>query len=227
MRCGPWPDASHGLRQIGLKHVQGNPAEKPRSVHEGALLRYVMSSEPPRRLVLSEIPIPETPPHVPEGLLERAIQSLSGVTDAVFRPWIEDRINFIWLENEHKRLGMTRFEEGPKELVRRRTLRIDPGPVTIGLHPVLLEDERMYAHTLVHEFLHAAGLMAHSSKHDELTQALAPSPALKDSPLLQRMRNAVIGESSKQQWECKSCGYEWKRTTVRKPTRCHKCARPL
>ena len=210
-----------------MKHVQGNMAEKPRSVHEGALLRYVMSSEPPRRLVLSEIPIPETPPHVPEGLLERAIQSLSGVTDAVFRPWIEDRINFIWLENEHKRLGMTRFEEGPKELVRRRTLRIDPGPVTIGLHPVLLEDERMYAHTLVHEFLHAAGLMAHSSKHDELTQALAPSPALKDSPLLQRMRNAVIGESSKQQWECKSCGYEWKRTTMRKPTRCHKCARPL
>jgi len=123
---------------------------------------------------------------------------------------------------------MTRFEEGPKELARRRTLRIDPGPVTIGLHPVLLEDERMYAHTLVHEFLHAAGLMAsHSSKHDDLTQALAPSPALKDSPLLQRMRNAVIGESTKQQWECKSCGYEWKRTTVRKPSRCHKCARPL
>ena len=68
-----------------------------------------MSSEPSQRLVLSEVPIPEALPHVPEGLLERAIQSLSGVTDAVFRPWIEDRITLIWLENEHKRMGVHAF----------------------------------------------------------------------------------------------------------------------
>ena len=186
-----------------------------------------MADEDAQRFILSEVPIPEQAPHVPEGLLEAAIQSLSGVTEAVFRPWIEDRISLIWLENEHKRLGMTRFEDGPNELARRRTLRIDPGPVTIGLHPVLLEDERLYAHTLVHEFLHAAGLTSHSAKHDELTQSVAPSPSLKDSPLLQRMRDAVIGEATKQHWVCASCGYEWKRTTVRKPKRCHKCARPL
>jgi hypothetical protein len=186
-----------------------------------------MSSEGDGRLSLAEVPIPDQPPHVPEGLFEAAVTALSGVTDAVFRPWIEDRIHLIWLENEHQRLGMTRFEEGPKELARRRRLRLDPGKVTIGLHPVLLEDERLYAHTLVHEFLHAAGLTAHSSTHDQLTQAVAPSPALRDSPLLQRMRDGVLGDSKKQHWKCKSCGYEWKRTTVRKPTRCHKCARPL
>jgi hypothetical protein len=191
------------------------------------LLDRRMGSGDSGSFALRDVAAPEQEPHVPEGLIQAALQSLSGVTDAVFRPWIEDRITFIWLENEHRRLGMTRFEEGPKELVRRRTLRIDPGPVTIGLHPVLLEDERLYAHTLVHEFLHAAGLTAHSAKHDELTQSLAPSPALKDSTLLQKMRNAVIGDSTKQHWECTSCGYEWKRTTVRKPTRCHKCARPL
>ncbi|MDE0857569.1 MAG: hypothetical protein OSA38_03275 [Candidatus Poseidoniaceae archaeon] len=178
-------------------------------------------------LSLGSVPTPSTPPHRPDGLFEAAIAALSGTTEAVFRPWIEDRITVIWLEGEEKRLGMTRFEEGPNELARRRRLRLDPGEVTIGLHPILLEDERMYAHTLVHEFLHAAGLTAHSADHDALTHSVAPAPSFKESPLLQRMRDGVLGKASKQQWTCGSCGYEWKRTTVRRPTRCHKCARPL
>lgn len=176
---------------------------------------------------LANTPIPEHQPHLPAELVVNALQILSGVTDAVFRPWISERINLIWLENESQRLGMTRFEEGPNELARRRRLRIDPGEVTIGLHPALLEDERLYNHTFVHEFLHAAGLTAHSAQHDELTQTVAPSPSMKESPLLQRIRDSVLEETSVREWKCKSCGYEWKRTTVRRPTRCHKCARPL
>jgi len=176
---------------------------------------------------LAETPIPSHEPRLPVELVQSALQSLSGVTAAVFRPWIRERITLIWLENESKRLGMTRFEEGPNELARRRRLRLDPGEVTIGLHPALLEDERLYNHTFVHEFLHAAGLTAHSAQHDELTQSVAPSPSMKESLLLQRIRDSVLGDSQIQQWKCNHCGYEWKRTTVRRPTRCHKCARPL
>ena len=197
------------------------------SVLEGVLLGMLMEESSPPPLPLAETPIPSTPPHVPVELMDAALQILSGVTDATFRPWIRDRINVIWLENESKRLGMTRFEEGPNELARRRRLRLDPGEVTIGLHPALLEDEALYNHTFVHELLHAAGLTVHSAQHDELTQTVAPAPSMKDSALLQRIRDGVLGEYKIQHWSCGFCGYEWKRTTVRRPTRCHKCARPL
>ena len=184
-------------------------------------------AEGTRTLPLADTPIPSYEPRIPLELVDNALQMLSGVTDATFRPWIKDRFSVIWLENESKRLGMTRFEEGPNELARRRRLRIDPGEVTIGLHPALLEDEALYNHTFVHELLHAAGLTAHSAQHDQLTQTIAPAPSMKESPLLQRIRDGVLGESKVREWKCKSCGYEWKRTTVRRPTRCHKCARPL
>ena len=177
--------------------------------------------------LLGDVAQPNVPPHIPEGAIIDSLAALSGVTDAVFMPWIEDRIQLIWLESKDDRLGMTRFEEGSGELNRRRRLRLDPGVVTIGLHPALLEDEMLYKHTFVHEFLHASGLTLHSSKHDELTHSVAPMPKLKDSPLLQRMRNSVLGGLKVQHWECKNCGYSWDRTTVRKPSRCHKCARPL
>ena len=177
--------------------------------------------------LLGDVAKPEVPPHIPDGAVIDSLAALSGVTDAVFMPWIEDRINLIWLESDDDRLGMTRFEEGCGELNRRRLLRLDPGRVTIGLHPALLEDEMLYKHTFVHEFLHASGLTLHSPQLDELTNSVAPMPKLKDSPLLQRMRNSVLGELKVQHWECKNCGYSWDRTTVRKPSRCHKCARPL
>tara|TARA_B100001093_G_scaffold45887_2_gene39033 strand:- start:3677 stop:4237 length:561 start_codon:yes stop_codon:yes gene_type:complete len=186
-----------------------------------------MSEGDATRFSLADTPIPSHQPAIPEELVHASLQALSGVTKAVFRPWIGERITLIWLENEERRLGMTRFEVGPNELARRRTLRIDPGEVTIGLHPALIEDTLLYNHTFVHEFLHAAGLMSHSTLHDELTQSIAPSPSMKESPLLQRMRSSVLGEASVQQWSCKLCGYAWKRTTVRRPMRCLKCARPL
>ena len=83
-------------------------------------------AEGTRSVPLADTPIPPYEPRIPLELVDNALQMLSGVTDATFRPWIKDRFSVIWLENESKRLGMTRFEEGPNELARRRRLRIDP-----------------------------------------------------------------------------------------------------
>ena len=177
--------------------------------------------------ILGDAKTPTHDPHLPENLVEKVIQSLSGELEAVFTPWIADRIELIWLEVEDDRLGMTRFEEGANELLRRRRLRLDPGLVTIGLHPALAEDVALYEHTFVHELLHASGLTLHSKKHDDLTNQIAPSPKMSESPLLQKMRNEIIGQSKVSQWNCKNCGFAWERKTVRKPKRCLKCAKPL
>tara|TARA_B100000614_G_scaffold69680_1_gene61895 strand:- start:388 stop:993 length:606 start_codon:yes stop_codon:yes gene_type:complete len=177
--------------------------------------------------MLKDTPVPDYQPTIPDGAIVDSLAVLSGVTDAVFMPWIEDRIQIIWLEPTDDRLGMTRFEEGSTELNRRRRLRLDPGKVTIGLHPALVEDDALYRHTFVHEFLHAAGLTLHTPLHDELTNKIAPSPKMSESPLLQKLRDSVLGDLKVKSWSCKHCDYTWERTTVRKPTRCHKCARPL
>ena len=176
---------------------------------------------------LSDTPVPNSHPSVPEDLVDAVISALSGHVDAVFVPWIADRYTLEWLSVDDDRLGMTRFEEGSAELVRRRRLRLDPGQVTIGLHPALLEDEALYRHTFAHELFHAAGLTLHSDAHEKLTQKVAPAPAMKDSALLQKMRTSVLEGLKVQSWSCERCGYTWKRTTVRRPTRCLKCARPL
>ena len=176
---------------------------------------------------LSDTPVPNSPPTVPEDLVDAVISSLSGHVDAVFVPWIADRYTLEWLSVDDDRLGMTSFEEGSSELLRRRKLRIDPGQVTIGLHPALLEDEALYRHTFAHELFHAAGLTLHSDAHEKLTQQVAPAPSMKDSALLQKMRTSVLEGLKVQSWSCKRCGYTWKRTTVRRPSRCLKCARPL
>lgn len=176
---------------------------------------------------LSDTPVPSEPPQVPEDVVDAVLTTLSGHVEAVFLPWIADRFTLEWLSVDDDRLGMTRFEEGSAELIRRRRLRLDPGQVTIGLHPALLEDEALYRHTFAHEFFHAAGLTLHSELHDSLTNQVAPSPAMKDSPLLQKMRSAVLDTLMVQAWTCKVCGFSWKRTTVRRPKRCLKCAKIL
>ena len=48
-----------------------------------------------------------------------------------------------------------------------------------------------------------------------------------DHPLLREKRDEYLDSVRVKTWSCKHCGYEWKRSTVRKPIRCHKCARPL
>jgi len=177
--------------------------------------------------ILGDVKTPTNAPHLPENLVEKVIQSLSGELEAVFTPWIADRIELIWLESDDDRLGMTRFEEGANELLRRRRLRLDPGAVTIGLHPALAEDLALYEHTFVHELLHASGLTLHSKKHNDLTNQIAAPPKMSESPLLQKMREKIIGQSVVSQWNCKNCGFVWERKTVTKPKRCFKCAKPL
>lgn len=177
--------------------------------------------------ILGDAKSPIDPPYIPNKMVEKVIRSLSGELEAVFTPWIADRIELIWLESDDDRLGMTRFEEGANELLRRRRLRLDPGMVTIGLHPALNEDSALYEHTFVHELLHACGLTLHSKKHDDLTNNIAPAPKMSESPLLQKMRDGILGQSKISQWNCKNCGFVWQRKTVTKPKRCFKCAKPL
>ena len=75
---------------------------------------------------------------------------LPQVPENVFTRWLGDRVSIIWLEEDDSRLGMTRFEEGNVELVRRRRLSLDPGPITIGLHPRLVDEPALLRHTLTH-----------------------------------------------------------------------------
>ena len=145
----------------------------------------------------------------------------------VFSKWLDDRISLIWLEEDDDRLGMTRFEEGSTELIRRRRLGIDPGNITIGLHPRLVEEEKLLKHTLVHELVHASGVLNHSEELHEAVEKIAPGVKISESKILQEKRDEFLNSSKVKSWSCKNCGYEWKRSTVKKPVRCHKCARPL
>ena len=40
--------------------------------------------------LLADTPEPDEEPYIPEGSVEEVIQTLSGVLDAVFRPWVAD-----------------------------------------------------------------------------------------------------------------------------------------
>ena len=113
------------------------------------------------------------------------------------------------------------------ELFRRRRLRGSPGPITIALHPRLKDDEKLYLHTLVHELLHAAGLVDHGNQHSELVNEIAPAPKLSESPVLRSMREEVLAGLPEQSWICGECGHTWERRRVSLPQRCPKCARPF
>ena len=145
----------------------------------------------------------------------------------VFTKWLSKRVSVIWLDSEDDRLGMTRFEEGNAELVRRRRLKLDPGVITIGLHPRLIEESDLLRHTLAHELIHASGTLTHSQELHDAVDNIAPGVSISDSPMLQEKRDEFLGTARVKSWTCSYCGYEWKRSTVRKPHRCHKCARQL
>jgi len=152
---------------------------------------------------------------------------LPQIPENVFSMWLYDRVSLTWLEDDDDRLGMTRFEDGNAELVRRRRLRLDPGPITIGLHPRLVEEPNLLRHTLAHELLHASGVLNHSKELHDAVEEIAPGVPISDSPMLQEKRVEYLESVKVKAWSCKHCGYEWKRSTVKKPIRCHKCARPL
>ena len=81
------------------------------------------------------------PPSVDADLLESVLTSVAGDPKVPFARYLEQRLSTGWLEESDDRLGVTRFEGSHNEMIRRRRLRIDPGPVTILLHPMLRRDE--------------------------------------------------------------------------------------
>ena len=147
--------------------------------------------------LLADTPEPDQEPYIPEGSVEEAFKRFQ-VSRCSLSAMGCDRFSLEWLDVADDRLGMTRFDEG-RRLVRRRKLR-PTGPITIGLHPALLQDEAL-KHTFVHELLHAVGLTIHSKQHDKLVSQIAPAPSLKESPLLQKMRD-VLGNQTAQSWTC-------------------------
>ena len=160
--------------------------------------------------------------------VEAALQELLlEVPNEVFTKWLSKRISLIWLEDDDDRLGMTRFEEGPGELTRRRRLALDPGEITIGLHPALMDEPLLLRHTLAHELLHASGMIEHTDELHQWVDKIAPGPSISESPLLQSKREEFLAGARIQNWSCSHCGFEWERSTMRKPKRCFRCARPL
>jgi len=165
-------------------------------------------------------------PEMPDGLLDE-LKEVLGEGDAPFLRHLGKHLTLEWLPSDESRLGMTRFEYDPNELFRRRRLRVAPGAVTIGLNPVLIDDEMLFRHTLVHELLHAAGMVEHGGNHAELVKQIAPAPSLAESPVLRRLRQEVLDSLPERQWICGNCGHTWERVRVSAPIRCPACARPF
>ena len=171
------------------------------------------------------IDLPEKP-WIPTGLIEELKSKLTK-KEAPFLKYLGKNLNLIWIDKNESRLGMTRFECNTNELFRRRKLRVSCGPVTIGLNPLLHNDLELYQHTLVHELLHASGLLDHGSIHADLAKEIAPPPKLANSLVLQEMRKRVLDKLPERQWICGDCGYTWDRKRVTMPSRCPKCAMPF
>jgi predicted Zn-ribbon and HTH transcriptional regulator len=184
----------------------------------GRLSRYVSAIAKTRM-------IPDEPPEIPVGMLESIAANVT-LQEAPFLSHLA-RVRVEWLEGDADRLGNTCFEMPPHEVEIRKRQRMSPGQVTVSLHPILAEDEKLFAHTLAHELLHAAGMTEHDERHSALVNEIAPSPTLSESQLLQDIRNQALAQQEVKDWTCGHCGFIWDRTTVKAPSRCPKCARPF
>ena len=178
----------------------------------------------PYRVISVDAVPTDLPPPDPAEWLDIIRHHVDDI-EAPFLKGLSRWLNVSWSEPSSDLLGVTRFELDPNELMRRRRMRAPSGPVHIELHPILVDDEALLAHTLVHELLHAAGLTDHNNRHYSLTEEIAPAPTLADSPVLMRLRSAVLDGQEIQKWLCTNCGASWKRTTVSRPKRCPYCAR--
>ena len=88
--------------------------------------------------------VPDTAPEIPEGMLE-TISTIVSPDEAPFLSHLA-RVRVEWLEMEADRLGNTCFEMRPHEIEARKRQHLPPGPVTIGLHPILAEDHLLFSH---------------------------------------------------------------------------------
>ena len=169
---------------------------------------------------------PDFLPPFPNEYLDK-ISELVDKDETPFLRFLSNDLKLTWLESNDDRLGVTLFEYDHNTVSRRIKKRLPPGNIVIGLHPVLLEDKRLYDHTLVHELLHAAGLSEHTERHSQIISELAPSPSMESSPLLQRLRAELLSASDKKTWSCNHCGNVWARRTIRRPIRCPKCVKVI
>tara|TARA_B100000427_G_scaffold329835_1_gene348354 strand:- start:1166 stop:1720 length:555 start_codon:yes stop_codon:yes gene_type:complete len=167
-----------------------------------------------------------TQPDFPHELIE-VLKGKLNKKDAPFLKYLGKKLNMVWIDSDDSRLGMTRFEYNANELFRRRKMKLSCGPVTIGINPILNKDKALYRHTLVHELLHASGVLDHGEIHANLVAEIAPSPKFSNSLVLQEMRERVLEKLPERQWICGDCGYTWERKRVSMPTRCPKCAKPF
>ena len=104
-------------------------------------------------------------PKIPKKLLDDIRAALVG-RDAPFLRFINEDLDMEWLEESDSRLGITRFECDHHEIYRRKRLGLPPGKVSIGINPILKDDDALYLHTLSHELLHAC-LLYTSDAADE------------------------------------------------------------
>ena len=174
--------------------------------------------------LFSTTSVPDFLPPFPHYFIEK-IGEFVDKKEVPFLRFLTDDLDLTWLENTDDRLGVTLFEYDHNTIKRRIKKRLPPGKIVIGLNPVLLEDKKLYDHTLVHELLHAAGLAEHTERHNQISHEIAPSPTMNSSPLLQRLRAELLSASDKKTWDCENCGNIWARRTIRKPLRCPKCAK--
>ena len=180
-------------------------------------------SVPHRVISVDAVPTDLPPPDPTEWL--DIIRNHVDDIEAPFLKGLSRWLKVTWSKPSSDLLGLTRFELNPNELMRRRRMRAPSGPVQIELHPILVDDHALLAHTFVHELLHAVGLTDHNNRHASLTEEIAPAPSLSDSPVLMRLRSEVLDGQDIQEWFCTTCGFSWKRTTVSRPKRCPRCAR--
>tara|TARA_B100001564_G_C20369490_1_gene547282 strand:+ start:32 stop:601 length:570 start_codon:yes stop_codon:yes gene_type:complete len=171
---------------------------------------------------LKNIPVPEKNPEIPSELKFK-IEKLAGEEIPNLSILFEN-IELVWLLSSDNRLGVTTFSGDYNEIFRKKRLNLPLGDIKIGLHPILIDDEKLYNHTLVHEILHASGMFEHSPRHDQLTNEIAPSPSFSESSVLRYLQAIVISTTDVLSWECKNCNFIWTRNTFIRPKKCPKCS---
>ena len=171
---------------------------------------------------LKNIPIPEQNPIIPDELLfnikNLAKEEIPNLSNLI------KNLELDWLSPQDNRLGVTIFSDNHNEIFRKKRLNLPFGKIKISLHPILVDDEKLYNHTVVHEILHATGMIEHSERHESLTNEIAPAPPLSESIVLRYLQAGMISSTEILSWECNNCNYIWTRNTIHQPIKCPKCS---
>tara|TARA_B100001996_G_scaffold196851_1_gene150797 strand:+ start:812 stop:1384 length:573 start_codon:yes stop_codon:yes gene_type:complete len=171
---------------------------------------------------MKNIPMPEKPPIISDELKDKIVTSTKDEFPKIST--LIEKLELSWLSSHDNRLGVTTFSGDYNEIYRKKRLNLPLGVIKIKLHPVLIDDRKLFNHTLVHEILHASGMFDHSEIHDELTNKIAPAPSLSESIVLRYLQAIMISTTNVLSWECSSCNHIWTRNTFLKPKFCPKCS---